>query len=233
MKTSDVLTLLVEHKNQRGIANWLKLEESSELESFGIGLTQLRKLAKQIGKDHDLALSLWNSNNYDAKVIGLLIDDPKKITREQAEQQVEQLEHGMLRHVFSSCDATLAKAPFAFELANEWINNNDATRRSCGYGLIYEFSKKKGNKLLTDEYFLKCISQIDQQIFNESSNVRLAMGGALMGIGKRSLILNSAALIVATKVGPIHFGDGHCEPFDVVKNLTSDYLKKKFEINSQ
>jgi len=231
MKTSDVLTLLAEHKNERGIAHWLKLEQNNDLESFGIGLTQLRKLAKKIGKDHDLALALWQSNNYDAKVIGLLIDEPKKITREQAEQQVEELEHGLLRHVFSSCDATLAKAPFAFELANEWINSNDMTRRGCGYGLIYEFSKKKANKHLTDQYFLDCIKQIDQKIFNEDSNVRLAMGGALMGIGKRNPMLNTAAIEVATKVGPIHFGDGHCDPFDVVKNLTSDYLKNKFKVS--
>lgn len=103
-------------------------------------------------------------------------------------------------------------------------------RRSCGCGLIYEFSKKKANTSLTDQYFLGCISQIDQQIFNEDSSVRLAMGGALMGIGKRNQMLNTAAIEVATKVGPIHFGDGHCDPFDVVKNLTSYYLKKKFNV---
>ena len=40
------------------------------------------------------------------------------LTREQAERQVEQLHGGMLVHVFSSCDATLAKTPFVVELAS-------------------------------------------------------------------------------------------------------------------
>lgn len=57
MKTSDVLSLLADHKNERGIAHWRKLEQNNDLEIFGIGLTQLRKLAKKIGKDHDLALA--------------------------------------------------------------------------------------------------------------------------------------------------------------------------------
>ena len=127
----------------------------------------------------------------------------------------------------------MPKVPFAFELANNWIAHQDKTRRSCAYGLIYEFSKNKRNKLFTDEYFLECISQINQQIFTEDSNVRLAMGGALMGIGKRNLVLNAAAIDVAIKVGPIHFGDGHCEPFDVVKHLTSDYLKNKFKVDNK
>ena len=91
MKKTDVLALLASHTNERGVANWLKFAGKGELESFGIGLTQLRKLAKQIGRDHNLALELWDCNNYDAKVIGLLIDEPAKITREQAEQQVEEL----------------------------------------------------------------------------------------------------------------------------------------------
>jgi hypothetical protein len=55
------------------------------------------------------------------------------------------------------------------------------------------------------------------------------MGAALMAIGKRSAVLNDAALKVARAVGPIEFtsASGECEPFDVVKHLTTDPLKKK------
>lgn len=228
MNKSDVFELLAENKNDRGIANWRKLKESINLDSFGIGLTVLRKLAKKIGKNHDLALELWQSNNYDAKVIGLLIDEPKKITVEQVERQVEQLQAGMLTHVFSSCDATLAKAPFAFELAKTWLTHKDVTRRSCAYGLIYEFSKKKSLEPYSDEFFHSCLSQIDTKFEKEDAKVQLAMGGALMGIGKRNPSLNLVAIELATKIGAIPFGDGHCEPFDVLKHLTSDYLQDKF-----
>jgi len=229
MNTSEVFTLLAENKNERGVTHWLKMPESSDLESFGIGLTVLRKLAKKIGRNHELAMALWQSNNYDAKVIGLLIDEPKKVTREQAEEQVENLQFGMLTHVFSSCDATLAKTPIAFELAQHWLKHKDKIRRSCAYGLVYEFSKKKNSKLYTDEYFKGCLLQIESTFDAEDSNVQLAMGGALMGIGKRNLQLNAVAIQLATKIGAIPFGDGHCEPFDVLKHLTSDYLKAKFK----
>ena len=56
----------------------------------------------------------------------------------------------------------------------------------------------------------------------------MAMGGALMGIGKRSKKLNAAALKVARKIGPIDFDpDGKCDPLDVAKHLTSSYAKQK------
>jgi len=58
------------------------------------------------------------------------------------------------------------------------------------------------------------------------------MGGALMGIGKRSAKLNAAALKVARQIGPIEFEteSGDCEPFDVVKHLTSDYIRNKLGV---
>ena len=227
MTKTKVLALLKENQNERGIAHWKK--KPQKLKSFGIGLTQLRKIAKQIGRDHQLAQKLWASDIYDAKVVGLLIDDPKQISREQAEQQVEHLADGMLSHVFASCDATLAKAPFAFELACDWIKNKDAVRRRCGYSLLYELSKKNP-KGMDDAFLLERIDHIQQTIHDEDMWVREAMACALMGIGKRNKKLNTAAVRAAKAIGPIDvdYGDDNsCEPLDVLKHLTSDYLKKK------
>jgi 3-methyladenine DNA glycosylase AlkD len=228
MTKTEVMALLRENKNERGIAHWKK--QPRELKSFGIGLTQLRKLAKKVGRDPKLAQTLWRSDVYDAKVIGLLIDDPKQMTREQAEKQVEELNAGMLCHVFASCDATLAKAPFAFDVMCDWMESEDDTRRRCGYTLLYELSKKK-SKALTDEFFLERVQHIQDTIHDEEMWVRESMNGALFGIGKRNVKLNKAAIKAVKAIGPvdIDYGDDNsCEPLDVLKHLTSDYLKKKF-----
>ena len=231
MTEKQVLALLKEHKNERGIANWEKLNaKKTRLKSFGIGLTQLRKLAKQIGRDHQLASQLWKSDVYDVKVISLLIDDPKQLTPAQVETQVEDLEAGMLAHVFSSCDATLAKAPIAVQMANEWMQSTDVRRRRCGFSLLYELSKKK-SKELDDAYFLERIDTIRQSIHEEDMWVREAMNTALFGIGKRNKRLNKACIRAVKAIGPvdIDYGDDNsCEPLDVLKHLTSDYLQKKF-----
>ncbi len=233
MNTTQVIELLKDNKNERGIEHWNKLNSKPDrLKSFGIGLTVLRKLAKQIGRDHDLAMKLWKSDIYDVKIISLLIDDPKRITKEQAEMQVENLNQGYLAHVFSSCDASLAKTSFVPELASEWIVSKDPIRRCCGYGLLYELSKSKKKTAPDDSFFLKWIDHIEASFPEESNKVRLSMGGALMGMGKRNITLNTAALKVANIMGPIEVETGvtKCEPFNVSKHLTSDYLKKKLGI---
>lgn len=230
MTKAEVVALLEMNQNERGMLNWKKLgPDTAGLKSYGIGLTQLRKLAKQIGRNRKLAHKLWSSNIYDAKVIGLLIDDPAQVTREQAEQQVEQLQGGMLAHVFSSCGATLAKTPFAVDLAAEWTSSKDAARRSCGYALLYEASKDKKKSAPADDFFLGHIDRIQESIQGEHNWVKGSMLAALMGIGKRNRKLNKAAIKAAKAIGPVHvdYGNTSCEPLDVLKHLTSDYIKKK------
>jgi len=102
-------------------------------------------------------------------------------------------------------------------------------RRRCGYGLLYEVSKFTGRKAPDERYFLDHVEHIGDTIDEESSSVRLSMGAALMGIGKRSATLNAAALRVAEAVGPIEFesASGKCEPFDVARHLTTDRLAEK------
>ena len=221
MTKTEVLEWLKAEQDPRGIENWKKhAEASGGLRSYGIGLTRLRKYAKQIGRDAKLAKLLWKSNVYEAKVLALLIDDPKTMTIEQAEAQVEQLHGGHLAHVFASYDATLDKAPFVLELLEPWIVSKDARRRDCGYGLLYEVSKWKKKSAPDEPAFLAHIERIEKTYREQPVPVLMAMGAALMGMGKRSKRLNTAALRVAEKIGPIDFDpDGKCPPMDFAKHL--------------
>ena len=233
MTKTEVLDLLKENRDARGEANWKEMgDRTGGLASFGIGLTRLRAIAKQVGRNHDLALKLWNERNHDVKIIGLLIDDPTQLTRDQVEKQVDGAGPGMLSHVLSSCDATLPKSPIAFEIAKGWMASKDPVRRGCGYGLVYELAKDKKDKRLTDEFFLGCVDKIGKTIANEENRVRVGMGGALMSIGKRNKKLNAAAIKLARAIGPIDFSDGNkpCEPMNVLKHLTSDYLRHKLGV---
>ena len=232
MDTKAVIQLLEAHQNEKGMQKWIERYQNKGLKSYGIGLTVLRKLAKQVGRNHTLALELWESDNYDIKIMGLLIDDPKLMTPEQAEMQVEELKQGHLAHVFSSCDAALAKTSFAAELSEKWRYSEDKIRKSCSYGLIYELSKSKKKSAPDTAFFLECIQYIEAQFPSESLYVQGAMGGALLGIGKRNLELHTKTLKLAKVLGPIHFetSSPNCEPLDLVKHLTSDYLKKKLGI---
>ena len=187
MNKTDVMTLLKKHQNERGIKNWDELYPDSPYSSYGIGLTVLRKLAKQVGKDHQLATQLWASDNYDAKVLGVLIDDPKQITRDQMETQVEDVDFGMMVHVYSACGAPVAKTTGIEQVARDWVVSHDPVRRRCAYGFVYELSKSTKKTAPDEAYFMWFINHIDGTFKTEDPSVHLSMGSALMGIGKRTL----------------------------------------------
>ena len=234
MTKKEVIAWMEENRDERGMENWDRLGESGDgkMTSYGIGLTRLRKFAKQVGKSHELAAELWKVANHEVKIVALLIDEPKKITREQVEDQVEGVGPGSLSHVFSSCDAPLAKAPFAGELAGDWMDSEDPVRRSCAYGLIYELSKTTKKSAPDDTFYSACMKRIKKDIKGEENWVKGSMLGALFGIGKRNKEMNAAALKVIRSVGKVEvdYGNTTCEPLDVEKHLTSDYLKKKLGI---
>lgn len=229
MNKSDILDHLVANQDHRGIAHWENhAEKSGGLKSYGIGLTKLRKFAKSVGRDAALANELWASDVYEMKIISLLIDDPKSMSIEQAESQVEHLQGGYLAHVFSSCDATLAKTPFVVALADRWIASDDMMRKCCGYGLLYEISKNKKKSAPDEAYFLNHIARIDQTYSKQPTDILMSMATALMGMGKRTRALNAAALKVAQAIGPIDFDpNGRCDPYDVSKHLKSDFILQK------
>ena len=225
MNKSTVSAYLKKNQDPRGIEHWKKHNHGA-LKSYGIGLTILRKYAKSIGRDARLSKSLWNSDVYEMKIISILIDDPKTMTVDQAESQVEELEGGYLAHVFSSCGAPLAKTPFVVELADKWIKSKDSLRLRCGYGLLYEISKNKKKSAPDEAYFLAHVANIDRKHKKASIPILMSMAGALMGMGMRTKKLNQKALKVARAIGPITHSET-CEPFDVAKHLTSAHTKQK------
>ncbi|MGB0176045.1 MAG: DNA alkylation repair protein, partial [Owenweeksia sp.] len=59
--------------------------------AFGIRLPVLRKMAKDIGKDHDLALALWDEGHHECKLLATLVADPKRATLNQMDKWVGEI----------------------------------------------------------------------------------------------------------------------------------------------
>jgi 3-methyladenine DNA glycosylase AlkD len=49
-------------------------------EMRGISVYEIRRIAKEIGKDHDLAQRLWDSGIHEARMLACFVDDPDKVT---------------------------------------------------------------------------------------------------------------------------------------------------------
>ncbi len=70
--------------------------------AFGLAMRDMKKYAKEIGKDHDLALTLWESGWYEARTVSVFIAEPSAMTSAQMDawaaglRQLGDLRHGVL-----------------------------------------------------------------------------------------------------------------------------------------
>ncbi len=55
---------------------------------YGVKLGDIRSVAKKIKSDHDLALALWKTGNFDARLLATLIVKPKQLSAVEMEQWV-------------------------------------------------------------------------------------------------------------------------------------------------
>jgi len=224
MNKIEILAHLEEIKDERGIKIWARAGVKG-MSSFGIGVTKLKALAKKVGKNHELALELWNEPNIECKILSTLIDDPKIISRKQINKQVKDLDFWMLSG--SYCGYLLPKYPEIKELSEEWMKSKNKLERRCGFLLMYQVAKN--DKKLPDQYFIPVIQVIEKELQQEENFVKDAMNNALWTIGMRSKNLNKMCIQVAKNIGrvKVDYGENSCEAINVVKHLTTGRLQKK------
>ena len=51
--------------------------------ALGVPMRAMKGLGKEIGKDHDLALDLWQTGVYEARTVAVFVEDPAAVTRSQ------------------------------------------------------------------------------------------------------------------------------------------------------
>ena len=58
---------------------------------LGVSVPDMRKIAKEVGKDHRLALQLWKTGIAEARIVAAMVDEPEKVTEEQMEDWVKDI----------------------------------------------------------------------------------------------------------------------------------------------
>ena len=186
--------------------------------TYGIPLSRLRSLAKEIGRDHDLAAELWKAPNIDLRCLACMVDEARQVTEAQLERQVKELDHWVLSRAW--CRELVARTPHMEVYGTAWLDEQDPVRRRCGWLLLGEMAKA-GKDTRDDGWYKEHIATIRERIGDEEGLVRDAMNEALLHIGERSKGLLRDALAAAKAIGPVQveYGMPRHRPVDVCAKL--------------
>ena len=197
--------------------------------TLGISVADLGPLAKCIGKDHALALALWETGVHEARILAFLVDDRKQVTEEQMERWANDFDSwdicdGCCLHLF---DGT----PYAWGKAAEWSKREGEYVKRAGYALMAVLAVH--DKQASDATFIKLLPLIKKGSADERNYVRKAVNWALRQIGKRNRALNAAAVRCAREMLELDTKSSRWIARDALRELESDAVHARLAQKAQ
>ena len=188
----------------------------NKLRFLDIPYKRLVDMAREIGiPQHELALELWNSDQYEAKILSCILSDPAQLTEQQADEWSQSLESWIICEF--CCGRMLWQMPFALKKAVEWADGKLTTVRCAGFTLIASIAANlppgAANELGFFDYSLFLARK---HAADESIEVRRAVSPALQQIGKRGRDWYEAAVEAAEEIA--------AQPIDAAKWVASQTL---------
>src|SRR3990167_7037704 len=217
----QVIQKLRSLKNPKNVEGMARFGINSK-NTLGISIYDLRPLAKQIGKNHQLALQLWKSKIHEARILASYIDEPEKVTDAQLESWVSDFDSW---DVVDQVSELIAKSPFVIKKIKDWSKRKEEFVKRTAFALIAEIAWH--DKTLSDKDFEQFFSLIKKAATDERNFVKKAVNWALRNIGKRNRALNKRAIGIAREIQKIDNKVAHWIATDALRELTSEKIQKR------
>ena len=192
--------------------------------TLGISIPTLRAMAREIGKDHQLAEELWAPVIHEARILASIIDDPHQVTEEQMERWVADFDS------WDVCDQVCSnlfdRTTFAYQKAIEWSSGEAEFIKRAGFAMMAALAVH--DKRAGDERFEPFFPIIVRQATDERNYVKKAVNWALRNIGKRNRHLNTRTIEIARKIEQIDSQVARWIANDALKELTDDRIQSRF-----
>ena len=164
--------------------------------AFGVSVPELRRMAKALGTDHDLALALWDTGNHEARLLAGMVDDPAAVTEAQMEEWAAGFDS------WDVCDQVTSnlfdRTPFAYDKVRAWSAAEDEWVKRAAFATAAALAVH--DKAAPDERFLAILELVRREAGDGRNFVKKAVNWALRNIGKRSAALHAAAIETAEEI---------------------------------
>jgi len=191
--------------------------------TYGVSIPDLRKIAKEINRNHELALQLWNTNTRETRILASMIAEPRIVTKKQMEEWVKEFDYWEICD--QCCMNLFEKTEFAYQKAIEWSSREEEFIKRAGFVLMARLavSDKNADDVKFEEFF----NLLKKGSVDNRNLVKKAVNWALRQIGKRNLTLNKKAIEIAKEIQEMDSKSARWIASDALRELTSDTIQKR------
>jgi 3-methyladenine DNA glycosylase AlkD len=163
---------------------------------FGVSMSNIQKLAKRLGRNHELAAALWETGWYEARLLTSFVDEPARVTPEQMDRWCRDFDNWGICDTL--CFHLFDRTPHAWAKVAQWSGEREEFVKRAAFALLASLAghdKKAG-----DAPFLAALPLIERTATDERNFVKKGVSWALRGAGQRSPALHAAAVELARRL---------------------------------
>ncbi len=192
---------------------------------LGVSIPDLRKLAKELGRDHELAVELWQTGIAEARILAAMVDDPGRVTDEQMDDWVKDI------NSWDVCDQVclnlFEKTPLVWKKIIDWSSREEEFVKRAAFSLLACLAWH--DKKTEDGKFIELFPVIRQGATDERNFVKKAVNWALRNIGKKNQNLNKSAIGAAKGIQQFDSKAARWIASDAIRELESEAVQRRLQ----
>ncbi len=193
--------------------------------AYGVAMKDIKALGTMLGRDQPLAVALWATGVYEARMLASFVGDPERLTAPQMERWCKDFDN------WAFCDAMsfnlFDRTPHAWTKVAQWSSRRNEFEKRTAFALLWSLTVH--DKSAGDELFEQGLALIEREAGDERHFVKKATNMALRAIGKRNRALNSSAVIVARRLANSKDATARWVGKDALRELTSPAVTRRLK----
>jgi 3-methyladenine DNA glycosylase AlkD len=192
--------------------------------AFGVKMGDIQAIAKRIGPDHALALALWDTGWYEARMLVAYVAEPQQLTVAQMDRWCRDFDN------WATCDtlcfALFYRGAMAWGRIPAWAKRRDEFQRRAAFSLIASLALH--DRGAADEAFRPHFGLIEAAAADERNFVKKGVSWALRGIAQRSEPLHAEALALARRLAESPHSPARWIGKDVLRRIDTPAVRARF-----
>lgn len=191
--------------------------------AFGVTMGAIQKLAKQLGRNHELSAALWDTEWYEARLLTAFLDEPDRVTPSQMDRWCRDFDNWAVCDTL--CFHLFDRTPHAFAKVKQWATRREEYVKRAAFALLASVALH--DKKADDAAFLRCLPLIERAAEDDRNFVKKGVSWALRLIGRRNAALHNAALDLARRLADSPLPAARWIGRDAVRELTGPVVQRR------